>query len=184
MNIPLYILGFLSRYGAQHGYRLKRLIAETVADAADIKLPTVYYHLEKMQQQGYIVSSRDRKGRRPERLVYDITEAGKKALDGMLGEALQFDYKPRFAADAVFFFMDAISKDALIETLNRYRERLEAVLDKLDKDSEAAEAVPDIQTRDLTEVVYSHHRHHYLAEVRWLSDTIDRLVAKGSDISS
>lgn len=79
-------------------------------------------------------------------------------MGDMLSEALQFDYKPRFAADAVFFFMDTISKEALIKTLNQYRERLE--------------------------VVYSHHRHHYLAEVRWLSDTIDRLVAKGSDISS
>ncbi len=184
MNIPLYLLGFLSRCGPQHGYRLKRLIAEMTADAADIKLPTVYYHLDKLQLQGHVTGSKSQEGKRPERSVYSITETGRKALQDMLAEALQFDYRPKFEADAVFFFIDSISKDVLVTTLNRYRERLEAVLAQLDDDREEGAAVPDMQSREMTEVVFSHYRHHYLAEVSWLSDTIDRLVAKGSRIPS
>ena len=37
--IPLYILGFLLRYGPQHGYQIKKLISEQMADFTSIKLP-------------------------------------------------------------------------------------------------------------------------------------------------
>ena len=54
--IPLYILGMLLRYGPQHGYQIKKLLAEQLADFTDIKLPTIYYHLEKMEASGLITA--------------------------------------------------------------------------------------------------------------------------------
>ena len=46
LMIPLYILGLLLRFGPQHGYQIKKLLEEQLEDFTQIKLPTVYYHLE------------------------------------------------------------------------------------------------------------------------------------------
>ena len=58
--IPLYILGLLLRFGPQHGYQIKKLLEEQLEDFTQIKLPTVYYHLEKMEAAGLIEAHRDR----------------------------------------------------------------------------------------------------------------------------
>ena len=47
--IPLYILGLLLRFGPQHGYQIKKLLEDQLGDFTQIKLPTVNYHLEKME---------------------------------------------------------------------------------------------------------------------------------------
>lgn len=76
--IPLYILGFLLRYGPQHGYQIKKRMSEQMADFTNIKLPTIYYHLEKMERDGLISAEELREGLRPEKRVYQITPEGKE----------------------------------------------------------------------------------------------------------
>uniref|UniRef100_UPI000AEE63EC PadR family transcriptional regulator n=1 Tax=Clostridium sp. NkU-1 TaxID=1095009 RepID=UPI000AEE63EC len=65
--IPLYILGLLQRYGPQHGYQIKKIIAEQLSDFTQIKLPTIYYHLEKMETDGLLSANREKSGSRPEK---------------------------------------------------------------------------------------------------------------------
>ncbi|WP_320129842.1 PadR family transcriptional regulator [uncultured Sphaerochaeta sp.] len=66
--VPLYILGVLQRMGPMHGYRIKKLISEQLSDFTQIKLPTIYYHLEKMTQSGLIsVDVIDSTSSRPEK---------------------------------------------------------------------------------------------------------------------
>ena len=60
--IPLYVLGLLQRYGPQHGYQLKKTISEELEDFTQIKLPTIYYHLEKMESQGLFTCSTEKAG--------------------------------------------------------------------------------------------------------------------------
>lgn len=74
--IPLYILGLLLRFGPQHGYQIKKLLEEQLEDFTQIKLPTVYYHLEKMEAAGLIEAHRYRQGARPEKTVYRVSDAG------------------------------------------------------------------------------------------------------------
>ena len=56
MTVPIYILGFLMRFGSMHGYKLKQLISRQVADFTQIKLLSIYYHLEKMEKKEIIWS--------------------------------------------------------------------------------------------------------------------------------
>jgi len=51
------ILGLLQRFGPQHGYYIKKLISEELADFTQIKLPTIYYHLEKMNADGLLFAT-------------------------------------------------------------------------------------------------------------------------------
>ena len=63
--IPLYILGLLLRFGPQHGYQIKKLLEEQLEDFTQIKLPTVYYHLEKMEAAGLIEAGREPDPKKP-----------------------------------------------------------------------------------------------------------------------
>ena len=58
-----------------HGYKIKQLIAERALDFAHIKLPTIYYHLEKLQAKGFVTSEIEKEGKRPDRFDYTITES-------------------------------------------------------------------------------------------------------------
>jgi len=90
--IPLYILGLLLRFGPQHGYQIKKLIAEQLEDFTQIKLPTVYYHLEKMEAAGLILANRDKQGARPEKTVYQVNKAGEDKFKELLHQSLQINY--------------------------------------------------------------------------------------------
>ena len=76
--IPLYILGMLLRYGPQHGYQIKKMLMEQMADFTDIKLPTIYYHLDKMEAAGLITARNVKEGVRPEKRVYHVSDQGNR----------------------------------------------------------------------------------------------------------
>ncbi len=80
MKIPFYILGLLQRFGPQHGYQIKKIIAEQLADFTQIKLPTIYYHLERMAADGLLSANLEKDSRRPEKTTYTITGKGKTAF--------------------------------------------------------------------------------------------------------
>ena len=63
--IPLYVLGLLQRYGPQHGYQLKKNISEELEDFTQIKLPSIYYHLEGMAKNGLLSASSEKTDNRP-----------------------------------------------------------------------------------------------------------------------
>lgn len=77
MSVPFYLLGLLIRFGPQHGYRLKQMVEDEIADFAKIKMPNIYYHLNKLCEEGYLNSIQNREGNRPEKSVYQITDEGK-----------------------------------------------------------------------------------------------------------
>ena len=89
--IPLYILGLLLRFGPQHGYQIKKLLAEQLEDFTQIKLPTIYYHLEKMEEAGLIISQNAKEGTRPEKKVYHVSESGCKRFRELLYRTLDID---------------------------------------------------------------------------------------------
>jgi len=86
MQIPLYILGLLMRFGPQHGYRIRKIIGEELADFTGIKLSVIYYHLEKMEREGLLHGIREKISGRPEKTRYSVTQAGRAAFRRILGE--------------------------------------------------------------------------------------------------
>ena len=119
MKIPFYLLGLLIRYGPQHGYRLKQIIEETISDFAKIKLPTIYYHLDKLKENGYVAETTDKEGNRPEKMVYTITDKGEEYYDELLMKQLTESYSPEFSIDGVLYFRDRADHNTLLEELVR-----------------------------------------------------------------
>jgi DNA-binding PadR family transcriptional regulator len=175
MQIPLYILGILLRFGPQHGYQIKKIFAEQLADFTQIKLPTIYYHLEKMAQEGLLSASIGRDLKRPEKTTYIITAQGKEAFQRYLHGLLPFDYRPAFAVDAVFYFADALERALLREHLQQYCDALQQTLLRIRQHRTESLAVLPSEAHTMVQIIFSHHEHHYQAELDWAQETFARL---------
>ncbi len=173
--IPLYILGLLMRFGAQHGYQIKKLMAEQLADFTDIKLPTIYYHLDKMEKEGLLLAVREKSTSRPEKTVYSVTGRGRQAFVSLLEQMLQFSYRPTFSSDSVFYFCEFVDHSRLIDQLHAYVETLNGALATLEAHyTETIYFVP-ADALPMVEIIFDHHRRHYTAERDWAQATLNRL---------
>jgi len=173
--IPLYILGLLQRFGPQHGYQIKKIIAEQFYDFTQIKLPAIYYHLEKMEADGLLNAQSEKSGSRPERTIYSITEKGLTAFKNMMSELLEFEYRPTFRSDAVFYFSEYVEKADIISHLTAYIDKLNNTIAKIKRHrKETIDFVP-IEYRTMVSIIFSHHEKHYQAELEWAEETLNSL---------
>jgi DNA-binding PadR family transcriptional regulator len=169
--IPLYILGLLQRFGPQHGYQIKKHIAEELADFTQIKLPTIYYHLEKMAKDGLIVGKDEKADNRPAKTVYTVTDAGLSTFNAQLEALLHFEYRPTFDSDGLFFFADYLNESLIATHLSDYISHLISMCDTLRKhQEETLHFVPE-SFQTMVKIIFSHHMHHYEAELKWAQET-------------
>lgn len=172
--IPLYILGLLQRFGPQHGYQIKKIIAEQLADFTQIKLPVIYYHLDKMKADGLLSANSEKPDARPEKTVYSITDKGIEAFKKMLAGLLEFEYRPVFPADGVFFFLDHYQIEEIVEHLHIYVKKLGETLAVIDQHrKETLSYVPD-EVKIMVKIIFSHHERHYQAELEWAEDVLKK----------
>lgn len=174
--VPLYILGLLQRFGSQHGYQIKKIISEQLADFTQIKLPTIYYHLEKMQKDGLLLANSEKSDMRPEKVVYSITDKGIAEFKAMLNKQLAFDYRPTFELDSVFYFSSYIDPTDIAVNLKKYIEKLTNIISLLaTHKKETLEYVPD-DMKSMVYIIFSHHERHYKAELEWAEETFDNIT--------
>lgn len=173
MIVQTYILGFLIRFGPQHGYRLKQLLSENAADFTRIKLPTIYYHLEKMQQTGLVTVSEEREGHKPERAVYEITEAGRKEFERLLIMLLNHPCEFVFEQDAVLYFHEALQTEVVIASLTKQKEKTERIIEHIEEHQ--TEALPHmaLEFQKKAQLIFAHHLLHYQAELKWIQNAIE-----------
>lgn len=78
-SIRLFVLGALARGGPMHGHEIRRLArTERTELWTDVKPGSLYAALHRLAAEGAIEQVRtDRDGNLPERVVYDITDAGR-----------------------------------------------------------------------------------------------------------
>ena len=176
--VPVYILGLLQRMGPMHGYRIKKLIGEQLSDFTQIKLPTIYYHLEKMTQNDFIsVDTIDSTSSRPEKTIYAITESGRQAFKKMLEETLSFSYRPTFSSDATFFFADTINPADLIKSLQLYADTLKKSLEHIKHHQDETMAYIPEESKLMASIIFKHHLTHFQSEYTWVEDTLHSLQA-------
>ena len=167
MEIPLYILGLVRRFGPLHGYQIKKLVNEELADFTRIKLPTIYYHLQRMEAEGLLNAGNEKDSSRPERRVYAMTAKGEEAFEADLAGLLRMEYGPSFASDALFYFADSTDDGDIAAALEAHARGMEASLAALDAhEAVAAEHLPP-ESRRMASIIFDHHRRHYAAETEW-----------------
>ena len=126
--LTLAVLNLLSER-SMHPYEMKTLMRERGHDAViKLKGGSVYDTVERLQRLGFIETvETSREGRRPERTVYAINEAGRDELKAWLRDMVARpvnDY-PQFAA-ALAFVVGLEDRDEVISELTRRAIALEA----------------------------------------------------------
>lgn len=170
--VPLYILGLLLRFGPQHGYQLKKLIETELADFTRIKLPNIYYHLEKMEAAGFIASQTGQDGLRPEKRVYQVTESGITKLRALLKKELEISYRPVFESDALFYFSEHLDANELAAALKKHLAYLNGVLAHIKRHRDSVIPYLPEDIRCYADLIFEHHILHYQAEAAWAEKAI------------
>jgi DNA-binding PadR family transcriptional regulator len=175
LKIPYYLLGFLIRFGRQHGYSLKETISREVADFAKIKLPTIYYNLEKLRDQGYVTAMIEKEGNRPEKTVYEITDSGRQYFGRLTGEILKEHYEPEFILDAVLYFLDLADMETVTLSLQKRAEILDTSIRLTQRHHEAVLSSIPTDAAFLAESIFSHHLSHMQIELKWTQSVLKGL---------
>lgn len=173
--IPLYILGLLQRFGPQHGYQIKKIISEQLSDFTQIKLPTIYYHLEKMEADGLLSAGLEKQGGRPEKTIYAITDKGRHAFQTKLTGLLEFEYRPTFASDGAFYFSDSLDTANIAEHLDAYVKKLRRIVEHVQTHRIETLAVVPETMKPMVSIIFSHHLRHYHAELDWAIESLKLL---------
>jgi DNA-binding PadR family transcriptional regulator len=94
MHKRLIILGLLL-LGPLSGYRVHQIVTAHGGLHRDLKKANVYYLLSRMEQGGLLLVQAEAgaRGPRRERLVYSVTEHGRREVQALLRQVLR-DYEP------------------------------------------------------------------------------------------
>lgn len=175
MKIPFYILGLLQQYGPQHGYKLKQIIEENISDFAKIKLPAIYYHLDKLKEKGYVTETLAKDGNRPEKFIYAITPDGKKYFDRLFVKLFEETYSPEFSLDGILYFAGIIDTNELRKIFFNKKQELLIKLEEVKKHKSSTLSIIHKQARFNAAVIFDHHIYHFEAEIKWLQKVIEGL---------
>ncbi len=120
MNQDLIFLGLLKE-GPKHGYEIKKVLKEVISTFANIDSTSIYYPLRRLEKKGLVSKRSGRKGKRPEKFVYKITQAGARAFEKLLNDNFLTFKRPVFNIDLSLYFLPLV-KAGIAE--NRLQRRL------------------------------------------------------------
>ena len=167
----LILLGIL-REGKTHGYHLNEYVNHAMDLYTDIKQSKVYYTLEKLEKDGYVMYETEREGKRPERRVYQITSKGKALFLQLLRNNLGEFTRAYFNDDIGIAFMDQLSTQEVRELLEKKRGMVQSALKQFKE-------VPDHGGN--WQYVITHNVAHLEADLAWINSMISELIKKGDE---
>jgi DNA-binding PadR family transcriptional regulator len=104
------ILGML-RLGRRTGYDIKQFVDKSTRFFWAASYGQIYPELKRLEEAGLVTSETDPQGGR-QRRVYDLTEAGRQALEEWLRDSRDVGVEMRDPALLKLFFADAVDPDA------------------------------------------------------------------------
>ena len=165
----LLLLGLL-RQAPKHGYEIKVKVREILSLFAGVELKSIYYPLRILEKKGLLAKQVGKKGRRPERFVYCLTDKGKERFEELLSKNLLNFKRPQFTLDLSLYFLSYLP-------VNLARRRLAARLSILKKISSGIEEMLD--SKDLKDSIpHSQILEHNLCLLRAESAFLSSLLKK------
>jgi DNA-binding PadR family transcriptional regulator len=163
------VLGLLA-VGPQHGYDLKRAHDARFAAARPLAFGQVYATLGRLERDGLVVRAGTDQDQGPERVVFDLSAAGRRALDDWLAQP---EEPQRYAADELVrktVTALALGTDAAAFLHAQRTAHLEVMRVLLAEQ----ERVTDVAHR----IALDHTIAHLDADLRWLESARDRVAAE------
>ncbi len=132
----LVVLGILNDQPT-YGYNIKAIIKQRRIDKWGLINPlSMYKTLNKLEKNGCIVGTKEQRGNMPPRIIYSITEKGKKRLKKNVDEALESRKVP---ASPVFLGIAFISGTTKKSALRHLRNNLNYMKENIKQLQEVVE---------------------------------------------
>ena|ERR1700722_9893479 len=151
--LALVVLGLLAEE-PMHPYAMRQRISERAHDRLPgVRPASLYDVVQRLAEAGLVNAGEpSRKGNRPERIGYVITDAGREALTGWVAESLE-DPARADEFPAALSFMYALGPDRVTEIL---RTRAEAVSESI---TAAEAALAQAERSGVPPIFLSEHRY-------------------------
>jgi DNA-binding PadR family transcriptional regulator len=169
----LFVLGSLANGGPMHGHQI-RLAAQVDRTElwADVKPGSLYGALRRMASEGVIETVRtEQKGNRPERTIYQITEAGRAEFKMLRDKALR---DTRIAPDSVnlaLLYCGDLSEEQTRAAIELRRQNLAAELASWEQlHTDAAPWLTGLEP-----LGFEHQLMRIKAEIAWHDLVLERL---------
>ena len=156
----------LLRERPRHPYEMQRLIRQRRNDTfLDLKRGSLYHAIARLQRAGLIEAVETRReGRRPERTVYKLTEAGEREVLGWLRDLLARPGQASTPFFAALSFLAQLRPEDVLAQLDARAGRLEAQI--AGTDTVLRELLPRIGRLVLVEMEYTQAMRR--AELEWV----------------
>ncbi|MEL3960962.1 PadR family transcriptional regulator [Lysinibacillus endophyticus] len=164
----LILLGLLMGQ-SQHGYQINEFIERNLSTLTNMKKPTAYATLDKLNQKGFIDIQLEQEGNRPTRKVYSINESGRNYFYKLLLDNLSSAESVNYQGDIGLMFIDFLPMEKAIPAL---KERLK----KNEKLIELFKQTPTHGNGTGVNLAVEHKITMLEAEVAFLEKTIKRLL--------
>jgi len=173
MQTRLVILGLL-RTRLLHGYEIKRAIEEHMGDWTSIAFGSIYFALRKLAEEGAIeVVKTERAGGRPSRTIYGITAQGETEFARLLREAWLTIERPAYAVDLALFFLDAMPREEVLDSLARRAASLSETQNWVGRHRDQTLASHDVPRQ--ADAIFDHAMKHLAAESQWTDELVATL---------
>jgi DNA-binding PadR family transcriptional regulator len=122
------ILGILGEE-PRSGYDLLRTLGERGGGLLDVPAGTLYYALKCFEKRGWVAGASERRGKRPERRVFRLTAAGRKAFANLLEETAFAPDRMVSPFDVALFFAPHLAPETLLRAIERREAHVAASLE-------------------------------------------------------
>ena len=168
------LLGMIAR-GRRTGYEIKQLVDKSTRHFWAASYGQIYPELRRLEEEGLVRSSPEPSGGRA-RTAYDLTEAGRQALQGWLASDRELFYELRDEGMLKLFFSDIATPEERIRNIRAMRESHERTLAQLVAHEDEASQVPEGPRLTLELGILLHR-----GIVGWCESTERRLREEGAD---
>lgn len=171
MDVKSIILGFLM-YGSMTGYELKKFFTLSFSFFSGLSYGSIYPALRSMEKEGLISMQREVQDGAPNRKVYTVTAAGKRAFIESLQSPIAFERQRNAFLTRLFFFAH-LSPEERLKSATHYLDSLREVQAELES------AGIEITTRAdrFQNLCYQFGRRFFSDLVRNVSQVVEDLEA-------
>jgi DNA-binding PadR family transcriptional regulator len=178
-SIRLFILGTLAAAGPLHGHQIRQQAQSDRTETwTDIRVGSVYGALKRLASEDLVREVRtERVGNRPERTIYEITPAGRRALAAVKDAALRELDRHYDPFDLALAQSSDIADEELEQVVANRLAGLQVRLASLRDHAQSA----DPYVNEAERMVLLHLIERCAAEVRWHEELAARLPKIAAD---
>lgn len=181
MSIRYAILGLLAEQ-PMHGYRLKEVFDRRVSPLWGLTTGQIYQSLAVLERAALVESRGERKGRRPTRRVYSVTEAGKRDLSQWLQSPTTFARPFREEIVIRLMMLGGMQAGGLMQMLERQTDEAKELLAHVMR--MRTQRQTDERGLDLPGVFLEGMTHHLEADIKNLELFRGEIARHGTSAAS